>query len=201
LDSKGERVNVLTKKHEFLFSPPPLPHGSPESHEFPVYPVSNSQELEKELEELGKVNACVARHTARIKRWKLVRDLIAVEKRISRKLRPDELMKTFDKWHRNSLPQLDPKKRHAMITSACFFAELGKVRVPTGKGQALQTALARISAVSLHELPAFPDAPESWRKVAARHRELARQSGVIPGEAVAVAIFLPRSKRFSLLPK
>jgi hypothetical protein len=36
LDSKGERVTVLGNKREFLFSPPPLPHGYPESHEFPV---------------------------------------------------------------------------------------------------------------------------------------------------------------------
>ena len=66
LDSKGERVTILTKKHEFFFSPPPpLPHVSPESHGFPVYPVSNSQELEKELEELALRNACTDRDTAR----------------------------------------------------------------------------------------------------------------------------------------
>ena len=42
LDNKGERVTVLTKEHEFLFSPLPLPHVSPESHGFLVYPVSSS---------------------------------------------------------------------------------------------------------------------------------------------------------------
>jgi hypothetical protein len=175
LDSEGERVTVLTKEHEFLFSPPPLPHVSPESHGFPVYPVSSYQELEKELEELAKSNACIARHTARTRRWKLVRDLIAVQKRISRKLSPDKLMKTFDKWHRTSQPHLDPKKTRDDYLGA-FLAELGKVRVPTGEGEALKRALASISTLSLPELPEITDVAESWRMLAALHRELARQS-------------------------
>ena len=172
LNSKGERVTVLTKGHEFLFSPLPPPHGSPESHEFPV---SSSQELEKELEKLAKRNACIARHTARTRRWKLERDLMAVEKRISRKLSPDELMKTFDEWHRTSHPHLDPKKTRDDYLGA-FLAELGKVRVPTGEGEALKRALAGISTYPLPEIPGRPDAPESWRSVAALHRELAGQS-------------------------
>jgi hypothetical protein len=93
LDSKGERVktipapiyfcdfsNIVPSKQEFLPSPPSPPHVSPESHGFPVYPVSNSQELEKELEELPKRNACTERDTARERRWKLVCDLKAVKK-------------------------------------------------------------------------------------------------------------------------
>jgi 5S rRNA maturation endonuclease (ribonuclease M5) len=175
LDSKGERVTVRTKEHEFLFSPLPLPHVSPESHGFPVYPVSNSQELENELEELAKRNACVTRHTARKRRWKLERDLIAVEKRISRKLSLGELTKTFDKWHCTSRPHLDPEKTRDDYLGA-FLAELGKVRVPTGEGEALKIALARVSTSPLPELPGMPDAPESWRRLAALHRELARQS-------------------------
>ena len=175
LDSKGQRVTVLAKEHEFLFSSPPLPHVSPESHGFPVYPVSSSQELEKELGELAERNACIARHTARTRRWKLVRDLIAVQKRIARKLSADERMKTFDKWYQNSRPHLDQKKTRDEYLSL-FFAEFGKVRVPTGEGEALQTALARISRSQLPELPGMAKAPESWRKVAALHRELARQS-------------------------
>ena len=175
LDNKGERVTVLTKENEFLFSPLPLPHVSPESHGFPVYPVSNSHELEKELEELAEGNACTERDTARERRWQLERDLLAVQKRIARKLAPDELMKTFDKWYRTSQPHLDRKKTRDDYLGA-FFAELGKVRVPTGDGEALQTALARIATVPLPELPGIANAPESWRKVAALHRELARQS-------------------------
>src|SRR5207245_7204167 len=138
LDSKGERVKtiptqicfsgfskIIPSKQEFFLPPPPLPHGFPESHGFPVYPVSSSQELEKELEELAKSNACVSRHTARTRRWKLERDLSAVQKRIFRKLDPNELMKLFDKWHRASQPHLDPKKTRDDYLAA-FLGELGK---------------------------------------------------------------------------
>jgi hypothetical protein len=178
LDRKGERVEVITDKHEFLPSPPSSPHKVPECHGFPVYPVSRSQELEKELLQLAKHNACTATGTARERRFKLLRDLAAVEKQICRKLIPDEIMKTFDAWHHDSLPYLDPKKQRDDYLAA-FFGELEKVRVPTGEGGTLQVALAQVSALPIHELPQLPgiaDAPESWRKVAALHRELAHNS-------------------------
>ena len=175
LDSKGERVTILTKEHEFLFSLLPLPHVSPESHGFPVYPVSSSEELEKELEELARRNACTARNTARKRRFQLLRDLAAVEKRIAQKLSPDELIKTFSEWYCASRAHLDPKKTRDDYLGS-FFAELGKVRVPTGEGEALKIALAPVSTSPLPELPGMPDTLESWRRLAALHRELARQS-------------------------
>jgi hypothetical protein len=62
---------------------------------------------------------------------------------------------------------------------AAFLAELGKVRVPTGEGEALKKALERVSTLpitDLPEIPGMPETQESWRKVAALHRELSRQS-------------------------
>ena len=175
LDSKGERVNVLTKKDEFLSSPLPLPHVFPESHGFPVYPVSSSHELQKELNELAERHACGASGTARDQRWRLLRDVAALEKRISRKLTASEHMKTVETWYSASKPNLDPKKmRDDYITA--YFGEISKVRVPTGEGKALNRALACISTVPLVDLPELVNAPESWRKVATLHRELARQS-------------------------
>jgi hypothetical protein len=178
LDSKGERVRVVRNEQVFSFSPPPLPHVSPESHEFPVYPVSSRRVLKKDLEDVARRNACTACNTARKRRWKLVQDLAAVHKQIARELRPDELIKTFDEWHRASQPHLDPNKtRHDYL--AKFLAELGKVRVPTGEGEALKKALERVSTLSVLELPILPgvaDALESWLRLAALHRELARQS-------------------------
>lgn len=175
LDSKGERVSVVTRETEFFSSPLPLPHGFPGSHGFPVYPVSNPLELEKELADLAKRHACCASHTAKKQRWNLLRDMAAVQKRISRKLIPDELMKTFEIWHRISLPVLDPKKTRDDYL-ALFLAEYGKVRVPTGEGEALKKAFGRISTFSPSELPELSAVPESWRWVLALHRELARQS-------------------------
>src|SRR5205823_1581538 len=140
LDSKGERVKtiptricfsgfskIIPSKQEFFLLPPSLPHVSPESHGFPVYPVSSSEELEKELEELAKRNVCTVHNIARKRRFQLLRDLTAVEKRIARKLRPDELIKTFGTWYCVSRPHLDQKKTRDDYLGS-FFAELGKVR-------------------------------------------------------------------------
>jgi hypothetical protein len=176
LDSKGQRVRIITEKHEF--PPSPLPHVSPESHGFLVYPVSSSYELGKELEELAARNACTERDTARERRWRLARDLNAMEKEIARKLSPNELVRTFDKWYEASAPHLDHEKSRGNYLAA-FVAELGKVRVPTGEGKALKKALERVSTLSVLDLPVLSNiavAPESWRRVAALHRELARQS-------------------------
>jgi hypothetical protein len=140
--------------------------------------VSNSQGLGKELEELALRNACTKRDTARQRRWPLNRDLKAIEKRIARELNPEELMPTFDKWYSISRPHLDPKKTRDDYL-AKFLAELGKVRVPTGEGEALKKALKHVSTLPTLALPILPkitEAPESWRRLAALHCELARQS-------------------------
>ena len=81
-----------------------------------------------------------------------MRDLKAVEKRIGRKLNPDELCKTFNKWYCASQPYLDPKKTRDDYLGT-FFGELGKVRVPTGEGEALKRALERVSTPPLADLP------------------------------------------------
>ena len=175
LDSKGERVHLLAKKNEFFLSSPSPPHVSPESHGFPVYPVSNSDELEKELADLAERHACCTSGSARKQRWKLLRDVAALEKRIFRKLTPPEHMKTVEIWYSTSKPYLDPKKARDDYVTA-YFSEVGKVRVPSGEGEALNRALDRISSVPLVDLPELVDPPESWCKVATLHRELARQS-------------------------
>ena len=89
-----------------------------------------------------------------------------------------ELMLAFDEWYRLSKPFLDSQKTRNEYLAA-FLAEFGKVRVPTGEGQTITEALASVSRLSLSRLPMIPemaDAPESWRRIAALHRELARRS-------------------------
>jgi hypothetical protein len=131
--------------------------------------------LQKELVELARRHTCCTSDTAREKRWKLLRDVAAVEKHILRKLTPTEHMKIVEAWYSASEPHLDPKKTRDDYIAA-YFGEMGKVRVATGEGEALNRALAQISSVPLVDLSEFVDAPESWRKVATLHCELARQS-------------------------
>jgi hypothetical protein len=146
---------------------------------YPVSPVSNGQGLEEELEGLAVRNACTEHSTARKRRWQLVRDLRAVEKRIRRKLSNPELTQVFSGWYRASHPLLDPGKTRDDYLAA-FLAELGKVRIPTGEGDTINKALGHVSKLTVSELPVIPGvahAPESWRRLAALHRELSRLRG------------------------
>ena len=177
LDMAGFPPSRPLKSHEYpksLRSP-----EFPESPEYHVHPMSNGQRLEKELEGLATSNACTERGTARKRRWQLARDLRAVEGRIARQLSNGELMQVFNEWSRLSQAFLDPAKTRDVYLAA-FLAELGKVRIPTGEGETIKKAREHISALPVSELPmiaGMPDPPESWRRLAALHRELSRRSG------------------------
>ena len=189
--SRREAIRLYLEMAGFPPSRPPKSHQYPKSlrspdsrrspkyHESLVYPMSNGQGLKEELKGLAARNACSERNTARKKRWQLVRDLRAVEKGIGRELHIGELMTVFDEWYRLSQPFLDPAKtRDAYL--AAFLAELRKIRVPTGEGHTINKALEAVSKLSVSDLPMIPempDAPESWRRLGALHRELSRRSG------------------------
>jgi hypothetical protein len=147
--------------------------------------VSEGQGLEIEagalvvLKRKAERNACTERNTARKRCWQLLRDLKAVEKGAGRELTIDELMVAFDEWHSLSASFLDPAKTRDYYL-AKFFAQLAKVRVPTGEGDTLNKALEAVSKLTDSELPEIPglrDTPESFRRVAALHREMSRLSG------------------------
>jgi hypothetical protein len=108
---------------------PPKPLGSPQSlrlSESPcvsVYPVSNGQGLDKELETelkgLAARNACTERNTATTRRFKLLRDLKKVEKQIGRELTIAERRLTC----KNGIgfrSRLSIRKRHSIITLLDF---------------------------------------------------------------------------------
>jgi CHC2 zinc finger len=182
---------AITLYLEMAGFPPSRPPKSRECHKFPrcpesrkypeslVYPMSNGQGLEEELKALAARNACTEANTARKRRFKLVRDLRAIEKGIGRELEIAELMVAFKEWCRLSQPFLNTAKpQHDYL--AAFLAELRKVRVPTGEGDTLNKALEAVAKLSPDELPVIPgipEAPESWRRIAALHRELSRLSG------------------------
>jgi hypothetical protein len=79
-------------------------------------------------------------------------------------------------WYRLSQPFLDPAKTYDTYLAA-LVAALRKVRVPTGEGETIEKALKAVSKLlpaHLPVIPGYPNAPESWRRVAAVHRELSR---------------------------
>jgi hypothetical protein len=148
-----------------------------------VSPVSEGQgsdkELEKELAGLAMRNACTcADDVPEKKRFKLARDVSAVEKRIGRDLTPAELRRTCDKWEAGSTPFLGWDDDDHHFTK--LLAELTKVRVPTGEGDTFNRALENVSKLPDSELPVIPDyadVPKTWRKLAALHREMSRLRG------------------------
>ena len=112
LEMAGFHANCRPKSHEYpsvssvskspislsvSISESPQCH---ESHVFPVSPVSNGQglngEKEKVLKALAARNACAEWNTARKRRFKLARDLRAIEKGVGRELEIAELMPAFD---------------------------------------------------------------------------------------------------------
>jgi len=166
----------------------PEPPKSPKSLASPcvscvsVSPVSEGQglngELEKELTGLAMRNACTSADDAPDKkRFKLARDLAAVQKRIGPDLTLAEIKRTCDKWEAASTPFLGWDDDDHHFTK--LLAELTKVRVPTGEGETLNKALETVSKLSLSQLsqiPGYPGAPESWRRIAALHLELSPPS-------------------------
>ena len=97
--SMSKAMNLYLEMAGFPASRPPKSHEYPKC---PEYPVSNGQdlgtELEKELKTLASQNACTQFNTARTRRFKLLRDLKAVQKRIGRKLQIADLTIAFDEW-------------------------------------------------------------------------------------------------------
>src|SRR5262249_59897665 len=109
---------------------------------------------------------------------KLPGDGKALENTNGGNLPPPDQIGVSTKWYRLSKPFL-PEKETCDDHGAKFFAELTKVRVPTGEGETLNKALECVSTLCVFELPnisGIPDAPENWRRIAALHRELSRFS-------------------------
>jgi hypothetical protein len=177
LDMAGFPSPRPAKSHEYPKSP-----KSPESPESPVYPMSNGQGLEEELKDLAARNACTEPNTARKRRFKFLRDLRALELRLKRQLEMGELVLALHEWYRRSQRSLDSAKT-AEYYLAAFLAEFRKVRFPTGENETLKKALDYVSKLPVSELPIIPgvsDAAESWRRLAALHRELASRCGGKP---------------------
>ena len=157
---------------------PQLPR-KPACPPFPLLhlsPLSNRQELEKQLTELANRNSVGIGDEEKDNRWRLARDARAVEVAIGRELTIAESTLIVDEWCRCSI--LDSRKRDDHL--AAFLIEVRKVRVATGEGDTVNKAVDQVSKLSSPELvqiPGIPNAPETWRRVATMHREMFRLVG------------------------
>src|SRR5262245_51645924 len=125
------------------------------SHECPVplsfcvseFPVSEGQEVsakaEAVLKALAAQNACTEANTGRKRLWKLLRDLKGVEEGTGRELEVADVLLVFNEWYRQSQPLLDHAKTYDDYLTD-FLAGFSKVRVPTGKGDTINKALAAV---------------------------------------------------------
>jgi hypothetical protein len=146
---------------------------------YPVYPVSNGQEPPEIVRALAARNAGKKRGTASKALFQLVRHLSTVEKRAGEEADILALMPFFDEWCRLSEPFFDSGKTREHYLAE-FVAGFRKVRVLIGEGDILNKALeavAKLSPSQLPVIPGMPNAPESWCRVAALHRELSRLCG------------------------
>lgn len=161
------------------------------SHECPVplsfcvfeSPVSEGQVVSEDaaavLRSLAAQNACTEVNTARKRLWKLLRDLKAIEEGTGRELDVGDILMVFNEWYRQSQPFLDPSKTYDDYLTE-FLAGFSKVRMPTGKGDTINKAVAAVAQLSVSELPIIPGLPnasEPMRRLAGLHREISRLTG------------------------
>src|SRR4029453_14231992 len=195
--TRGEAIKRYLDMAGFPTCPPresreyPESRKSLESPKFPESPcvsispvclVSEGQsrngELEKELEDLARRNACTrAGDRAERKRFKLARRVSGFLVKLGQKFYPPELKQVLSEWYRLSQPFLNPaeaRNDHFIM----FLAELAKVREPAREDHKLEKALENVSKLSLDQLPTIPSVPEKfrekYRRLAALHREMSR---------------------------
>ena len=188
--SRREAIRRYLDMAGFPPSWPPKSHQSPESREYPecsgrsgcsdlsVSSVSsNGQALQAELRTLAAHCQCMAPSTSEKKRFQLLRGLIAIQERDGRKLSNAEVALAIEEWHRLSQSVLDPEEtlEHHLLHG---LAEMRKVKVALGR-EIISQAIEVVLKLPVSDLPVIPGvraAPESLRRVAALHRELARRS-------------------------
>ena len=152
----------------------------PKSLESPVSPVSEGQELRELARAYAVRTACRKPGSASKALFQLVRHLSTLEKRAGEEVEMGWLTPFFDEWYRLSEPFLDLGKTRDHYLAE-FIAGFRKVRVLIGEGDTFNKALKAVEKLSPSQLPVIPkmpNAPQSWRRVAALHRELSRLCGV-----------------------
>ena len=147
-------------------------------------PVSRTQVL-CELRSLGEQHARRKKGkkgAERAARYELARAVAGLQLCLGRQLSFDERATALNAWYEKSkvFTMMEYDEQLAL-----FMKELKTVKKPIGGDVAFRRMVQAVAKLPANELPvisAFKGAPEIWRRVAALHRELARQAkgGVYP---------------------
>ena len=138
----------------------------------PVTPVPRA-----ELHALGGSCACSKKGAERRARFELARAVQGLEQCLGRKLSFNEQVTAFNAWYEKGRAFMKGKYDKQL---ALFLRERGSVKKPRGGDIAFRRLVKTVTELPASELPvigAFEgDAPETWRRIAALHREKARQA-------------------------
>ena len=133
------------------------------------------KELEMDIFDKAASLASTARGQSRKNLFDLVRSVMAFEKQEGGNSR-DAI---FDTWYHASRANLNPAETRAEYL-AQFRRMFKKVRIVPGQCDALKEAIGRARAAIPPEIPDAPDAPSTWRLLAAVCRELQHKAGEAP---------------------
>jgi hypothetical protein len=139
--------------------------------------------LLSELRSLGEAYACRKSGRRgkssgeRSARFELARAVRGLELCLGRKLSFDERVTALKAWYEKSkaVTKMEYDKQLAL-----FMKELTSVKKPKGGDVEFRRMVQTVAKLPASELPAIDafegEAPETWRRVAALHREKARQA-------------------------
>ena len=138
----------------------------------PVTPVPHA-----ELRALGERCACSKKGAERRARFELARAVQGLEQCLGRELSFNEQVAAFNGWYKKGGEFMKGKYDKQL---ALFLRERASVKKPRGGDIAFRRMVKTVAELPASELPVISgfegDAPETWRRVAALHREKARQA-------------------------
>lgn len=130
-----------------------------------------------ELRALGESCACSKKGAERRSRFELARAVQGLEQCLGRELSFDEQVTAFDAWYEKGRAFMKEKYDKQL---AVFLREQTSVKKPRGGDIAFRRMIKTVVDLPTNELPVISafagDAPKTWRRIAALHREKARQA-------------------------
>ena len=110
-------------------------------------------------------------------RFELARAVHGLEQCLGRELSFDEQVTAFNAWYEKGRAFMKVKYDKQL---ALFLRERSSVKKPKGGDIAFRRMIKTVVDLPANELPVISafmgDAPETWRRIAALHREKARQA-------------------------